>query len=780
MNATGTSPVQERHSKGGLLPALCAWSFVILLVVVSILATEPPQPLPISSPPTDFSAERAMAHLKVIARVSHPIGSASHAAVRDYLMGQLSALNLQPAVSTGFATRTFSRTIVAAEVQDIVARMSGSANSRAVLLMAHYDSVNHAPGAGDDGSGVAAILETMRALREGPRLKNDVIVLFTDGEEEGLLGAQAFVAGHPWMKDIGLVMNFEARGDQGPSLLFETSANNRSLIENVARSAPYPMGSSLFYSLYKLLPNDTDFSVFRPSHVPGLNFAFGARLEAYHTELDTVENISLASIQHHGSYALSLTRRFADTDLDHFQRVQGNDIFFNWLGSRLVTYSERWVLVGQIALSVLLLLTLFLNLRSGQAGSKVWLGCLACLSLLLVIPGVLWLASWIVGRMLAGHAVVGDSPASAWLLTGYTLLGGFAGTLLISLFRRWLRVAELSLGGLLLLALFNWGIALELPGGSYLFFWPLLLTGGGLFAIAVARKDAWSFARTWATMPGTAAALLLLSPFVYLLYIFLTLQPVTVIAIGFLVGALLITCVPVFDVAIPRGRPQAVLALLLAGLTALIIGTTQSRHTSGHPERDNLLYALNANDHTAAWISNDLSADPWTSQFLTNKGQPRRPMPDYLGGSQRAVLSAPAETRPFLPPRAIITSDEKDGELRKVRLTVKSQRSAGSLSLVFNREVQPVSVRVAGIDAVISSNSAGFTIRLLGTADRETELQLTLKAPAGAWFWLTDESIGLPGPLPPRPSNYIAAPASDLTLVSVKYALKSLSSVGLN
>jgi hypothetical protein len=772
MISPGTSPSKEQDSRNWLLPSLFAWTFVILLAVIAILAIKPPKPQSIAAPATDFSAERAIVHLKVIARVPHPIGSAENAAVRDYLMSQLSALGLQPAIFSGFASRTFFRTVIAGNVQDIVARMPGTANSRAVLLMAHYDSVDHAPGAGDDGAGVAAILETLRALKAGSRLKNDVIVLLTDGEEAGLLGAQAFSASHPWMKEIGLIMNFEGRGDQGPSLLFQTSINNHLLIEEVGKSAPYAMGSSLFYSLYKLLPNDTDFSMFLPSAIPGLNFAFGAHIAAYHTELDTTENISQASLQHHGTYALALTRSFADIDLGSFQKAQGNDVFFNWLGSGFVTYSERWVLVGQVAVTVLLFLAILLNVRCREATAKgVGQGVLACLLLLLVIPVALWLVSWVAGRLLAGHAPVGDSSASAWLLTGYILLGGFVGLFFLNLFRGWLKVTELFLAGLFLVGLITWVIALMLPGGSYLLFWPLLLTCCGLLIISALGRNASRTARVWASVPGAAAALLLLFSFIYLLYIFLTLQPITASAIGVLLGLLLITCLPIFDAAMPQGRPVVIVVLLLAALGSIALGATRSRYSPDHPRPDNLLYAVNANDHTAAWISNDPSPDPWTSQFLTNNSQLRRPMPDYLGGVQWAVLSASAPELPILPPVATIESNTQEGSIHGVRLTIKSQRNANLISLVFNRDIQPLSIRIAGNNIAVPMNSTGFSIRLLGMADQKTELQLTLRAPSGVSFWLMDESVGLPDQLHPRPANFIAAPGSDLTMVSVKYTL---------
>lgn len=65
--------------------------------------------------------------------------------------------------------------------------------------------------------------ETVRTLKAGEPLKNDVIFLFTDAEETGSLGAQVFVAEHDWARDVGLALNFEAPGNTGPVIMFESS-----------------------------------------------------------------------------------------------------------------------------------------------------------------------------------------------------------------------------------------------------------------------------------------------------------------------------------------------------------------------------------------------------------------------------------------------------------------------------------------------------------------------------------------------------------------------------
>jgi hypothetical protein len=73
----------------------------------------------------------------------------------------------------------------------------------AVLVMSHYDSVHNSPGAADDSLGAAAALEIARALKAGPQPARDVIFLFTDGEEAGLLGAEAFFARDPLLRPCG-------------------------------------------------------------------------------------------------------------------------------------------------------------------------------------------------------------------------------------------------------------------------------------------------------------------------------------------------------------------------------------------------------------------------------------------------------------------------------------------------------------------------------------------------------------------------------------------------
>lgn len=772
MSTPSQTQLVQPESKSSIVLSFLAWSFIVLLAVFSVGMLKPPKPVPATAGLTTFSAQRAFAHVQAIARTPHPIGSSANVTVRDYLVSQLSALGLNPQIFTAVGISRRNRSSAIGNVQDILGRLPGSANSRAVVLLAHYDSVYRAPGAGDDAAGVAAILETVRALRAGPVLKNDLVVVFTDGEEPGLLGAEAFVSSHPWVKDVGLILNFEGRGDQGPSLLFETSAGNAALIDAVAQSTPHPIASSLFYSLYKLLPNDTDFTVFRPLKMPGLNFAFGAGLEAYHSPLDTAENLDLGSLQHHGDYALSLARHFAQQDITRLAPSR-DDIFFDWFGSNLIVYPQSWAIPGEIVATIMLALAIGLTARSsGLKIRRVLLAVLFCLFLLLSPPLVMAVASWLLASIAGRPLIVSDSLANSCLLAGFTLLGVCAGSFCIVLCRKRFSALELSLAGLINICILSWAIALALPGGSYLLFWPLLFMTVSLFILALTGRNLPSKSGWLASIPGMIISVLLFAPLGYLLYIFLTLQPVLIIAIGLLVGMFFLICIPFIEVAVPcRNWQPATLALLVCALITLGAGIKLSHYSNEHPLHDTLLYSLNADDHTAIWITYDRSIDSWTAQLLSNKQPQREPQPNYLGGSQRRVLSAPAPMQDLAPPLVEIKSHEKTGDTHKIKMTIRSQRNARTLYLAFVRDIDLVSVMVAGREAAPRQSSGPVVLNLYGVDDKGVDLDLTLETSSSVAFWLTDQSAGLPKEVHPRPPGFMAEEGSDVTLVCRKYSL---------
>ncbi|HEY8460866.1 MAG TPA: M20/M25/M40 family metallo-hydrolase, partial [Blastocatellia bacterium] len=313
--AKADAPYIRPSFVGARAARLLAWLLIIGLVWLALNGLRPSGAAPAGAPAAEFSSDRALAHVKAVAGEPRPIGSPAHARARDYIIEELKKLGLESRIQKTVAlNQDRSPLLQAAGVENIIAEISGYDSREAVLFVSHYDTVPNSPGANDDGVGVAAMLEMARAVASGPRLKRSVILLFTDGEELGMLGARAFLDEHPLAKNVGVVINFEARGCAGPAVMFETGKDNRRLIREFASAAPRPVAHSFSYEIYRLLPNDTDFSVFKKAGLAGLNFAHIERPLYYHNRLDHAEQVDRGTLQHHGATALALARRLADGD----------------------------------------------------------------------------------------------------------------------------------------------------------------------------------------------------------------------------------------------------------------------------------------------------------------------------------------------------------------------------------------------------------------------------------------------------------------------------------
>src|SRR5262245_39760070 len=154
---------------------------IAITIYVALRQLTPPDAVSAKASATDFSSERAMAHLRLVSSMPRPIGSTEHAIVRQYILDELGKLGWNPQIQTATVMSNVSDPLLTlATVTNVVARLKGAEGPGALMLVGHYDSVPTSPGAGDDGSAIAAMLETARALKAGPALKRDVILLFTD------------------------------------------------------------------------------------------------------------------------------------------------------------------------------------------------------------------------------------------------------------------------------------------------------------------------------------------------------------------------------------------------------------------------------------------------------------------------------------------------------------------------------------------------------------------------------------------------------------------------
>ena len=446
-----------------------------LAVIVSgcLLLDHPPAPVPAFAPQAEFSADRALAYLNDFAQRPHPVGTPEHDRVRDYLVGQIRNLGLTPEIQRTTGVTPIYQ--VSGLVENIIARLKGTGGGAdALMLAAHYDSVPAGPGAGDDGAGVAALLETMHALRAGPALHNDIIFLLTDGEEEGMLGASAFVDEHPWAKNVRVAANFEGRGNAGVSQLFETSVGNRHLIQLLSEAVPHAAGSSFAYEVYKHMPNDTDMTVFKKSGAAGLNFAFMGHWEAYHTPLDNPQALDRGSLQRHGDYALGLAHKLGDANLNQLQ-APVDSVYFSIPGGLFLHYpsSNIWPLV--ILAAVAFLGSCIYASGSYQTGIwKIFMATLANLGVLLLLMLTAFAFVKAVDRLHLTVLPAGDVAKSVpYVFSLIALLSGLATAIYKTLGRK-LTWPALFLGSATVLLLLNIAAARWFAGGSYVLVWPLL------------------------------------------------------------------------------------------------------------------------------------------------------------------------------------------------------------------------------------------------------------------------------------------------------------------
>ncbi|HKP80008.1 MAG TPA: M20/M25/M40 family metallo-hydrolase, partial [Phenylobacterium sp.] len=327
-----------------------------------------PESQPLSAPASEFSAERAFADVTLMAAAPHPLGSPANARVRDALVGRMAELGLSPQVRPDVgieAPRGAPDRLYAGPVDNIVGVLPGrDRNAPALALMAHYDSVPGSPGAADDAIGVATALETVRAIKARGTPARDVMVVLTDGEEAGLLGANHFFRRDPLARRIGLVINAEARGSTGRVNMFQTSPRNGQLIDLFARSAQRPASSSLSVLIYEKMPNDTDLTESLKAGIAGLNYAVIGRQFDYHSPTATPANLERGSLQDMGTQVLAAADQAAFAS--ELPGRAPSAVYSNLFGDTVIAYPVwfGWVIV--LAVVVLLALAVRWGRQSGE------------------------------------------------------------------------------------------------------------------------------------------------------------------------------------------------------------------------------------------------------------------------------------------------------------------------------------------------------------------------------------------------------------------------------
>ena len=570
----------------------------------------PPAPVPATAPDTVFSAERAMRHVEEIAVRPHAPGMPDHDRVRDYVLAQLTAMGLHPQVQATTAVGT--RYQEAGRIQNILASIPGSdPNGKAVLLMAHYDGVEAGPAAADDGAGSAALLEVVRALRARKTpLAHDIIVLFTDGEEAGLLGAAAFVREHVWAKDVAMVVNLEARGTTGRSFMFETGPGNLDAARAL-RSAGDATAGSVFAAVYRMLPNDTDLSELAVLHPPALNFAFADGVELKHTSHDDVAHLNPGSVQHHGDQMLALARISANETLPRPRT--GDAVFFDLPLLGLIVYPESLAIPLAVVAVILVGIVVVRERRGVIAGVVTDDRRRAGVAGLLARP----IAGWI--QLLQSH--MPWDGAAQWSGVYVCALALFAAAIALALYaaaRRWAPERGLDAGILVVWLIIAVALSVKLPAASYVFVWPLLFAA---LAMLVPPKSRWSSALGW--LAAAAAMLIVISIAYGVSGVMLGVVGTGAIALAVLVSLVTFLIAPEIRHVAHDAADFGSVWVAVAGVMMLVIGLFAVRRNADHPAPTALAYVENA-DSAGAWLGSiGRYADSWTGQCLARSFRDR-------------------------------------------------------------------------------------------------------------------------------------------------------------
>lgn len=742
------------------------------LGLLSILSLAPPA-INANASPTEFSSARAREYLKAIAVKPHPIGSPAHAEVRDYIFGQLVSMGLQPQVQKTTAVNTYwDPPYRAATVENIIAKLQGTANTRAVLLVAHYDAAQLSLGASDDGAAVASLLETLRALKASAPLKNDVIFLATDGEEAGLLGATAFVQQHPWAKDVGVVLNFEARGDHGPSIMFQTSDENGWLIDEFAKSVSSPVANSLSGDIYKFLPNDTDFTVFKQAGMNGLNFAFIEGAAVYHSSLDNIANLDERSLQHHGMYALTLARQLGNSDLNG-PTNRSQAVYFDLFGRTLIHYSRTTALVLTTLVALLTVGVIVLGLRRGLLTlSGLAVGFLVLLLSMIAATVLAMFVWWALDSLAVSQTSFqqGDTWTNHLYLVGFVLLAVAATAVVYGWFRKKVNVDNLATGALLWFLLLLIVTHIYFPGGTYLLVWPLL------FALIVwvlkftlpARKLSLTklcLISAVCAVPG----IILISPLIYETFVALGISQTSVIVlpVTLLLGLLVIN----FELVASSYRWLLPSAATLAAVCFIVAALLQPQQ---QPKSNEIFYVMNADTGRAVWATGDARPDEWTSQFLSSNASAAS-LENYLPWlSGQVFLQQPAPATTLPAPAIKVLDDQVQEQTRLIRMRVSSAREAAALIIYSGTEFSDAFVNGQALAKREDAPAWEKDQFLIYSAPPPEGIELLLKtrSPGRLIMQVVDRSFQFPEltnvTIKARPSDIVPAPFSysDSTFIS--------------
>ena len=601
-----------------------SWLGVLLIALIALWGMQKQKPAADyfdSDNPDDYSVDNVVEHLKVLSRDIHFVGTPGHQEVQDYIVNELEKLGLETEIQTQVSFNIGRTSAFGTNTQNILARIDGTGDGKALVILSHYDSVPTASfGASDAGSGVATILEGIRVyLEKGEQPVNDIIILISDAEELGLLGARAFVQKHPWAEDVGLVLNFEARGSGGPShMIIETNGKNGKMIREFMKANPsYPTANSLSYSVYKLLPNDTDNTPFREiGNIDGYFFAFIDDFFDYHTAQDTWQRTDRESLAHQGDYLMSVLPYFANSDISDFTSDQ-DMVYVYFPLVKLIYYPFSWNLPLVILASVVFIVLVVIGVRAKKLRIKSTLmGFIPFLLSLILSCLVAFGGWWLLGKIYPEYAEIvhGFTYNGYYYIAAFSSFSTFLSLLLYHLFFRKHSGAEMLIAPLFFWLLINALLVKFLPGAGFLIL-PVFMALGILAFLIYTELSHQKMMGVFILL--SIPLIYILPPFIHLFPVALNLDllPVSAFFVVLLIGLL----TPVFYLI--TVRKHLIIGTGTLFLVLMVIALVKSDFNEDRKKPVSLTFYSNTETGKSYWASNNQNMDEYLHSVMGDQVQ---------------------------------------------------------------------------------------------------------------------------------------------------------------
>ncbi|MDX1760789.1 MAG: M20/M25/M40 family metallo-hydrolase [Christiangramia sp.] len=678
------------------LTGLIAFLLIIVAVWLNFNFEQPNYNPDSNNSLTQFSTSRAFEHVEAIAQQPHYVGSSAHSKVRNYIVDQLQNMGLEVQTQEGY---NLNKHGVLVRPKNILSRIEGTGDGEALVLMTHYDSAMHSSyGASDAGSGVATILEGIRAfLEKNAEHKNDIILLFTDAEELGLNGAALFIDDHPWAEDVELALNFEARGSGGsPYMLLETNGKNARLIEAFEEArVKYPVTNSLYYSIYKMLPNDTDLTVLREQgDINGYNFAFIDDHFDYHTANDLPENLDKETLKHQGEYLMPLLGYFSNAELDSLSSDR-DLIYLSLPFGEMFSYPFAWINPMLILAAVVFVILLVYGIRKERLEPIGILKGFIPMILSLAVSGLLVWAFWKFCLFIYpeySEMEHGFTYNGYWYIAIAIFLALSVCFMIYHLLRRSLRTASVFVAPLLLWLGICALVAIYLKGASYF----IILVYCGLIQLFVMIRQEKPNRILMVILSWPS--IFILMPFIWSLPVALGLKMLFVTAI--LTALLFFLFLPLFGY-FRRLKSFAVLSFLTFNVL-IFVAHYYSDFSPERPKPNSLVYLKDLDQDIANWYSYDHETDDWTSKvFGKNAEKSSHAIANFsskYGSSFTFKADAP---KIEIPEPGIIIENTGADSLNNQSYTLKiaPNRDINKMELFETKDIDFESFEVNGLKA---------------------------------------------------------------------------------